>query len=82
MPWPRPRTILSDRGRVSHGKAGIDPLTVDQHFMHEQISEEYEQPIYRYLMAHSPVSQPTIFVDADDHPWALLEVQDATSRTL
>jgi hypothetical protein len=48
---------------------GIDPLTIDQTVMSEQFSPEYEQPIYRYLMAHSPIHEPTIFVNGAGKPW-------------
>ncbi|HEY6457817.1 MAG TPA: hypothetical protein VIY90_21285 [Steroidobacteraceae bacterium] len=48
---------------------GIDPLTIDQTVMSEQYSPEYENPIYRYLMAHSPILEPTIFVNAQGEPW-------------
>jgi len=50
---------------------GVNPLTIDQTVKREQISAEYENPIYRYVMAHSPVSRPTIFVDAEHRPWTL-----------
>jgi hypothetical protein len=48
---------------------GIDPLTIDQTVMSEQFSQEYEQPIYRYLMAHTPIHEPTIFVNGAGEPW-------------
>jgi hypothetical protein len=48
---------------------GIDPLTIDQTVMSEQFSQEYEQPIYRYLMTHSPIHEPTIFVNGAGKPW-------------
>jgi len=50
---------------------GLNPLTIDQTMMREQISEEYEHPIYRHVMARSPINQPTIFVDAANQPWTL-----------
>ncbi len=49
---------------------GTDPLTIDQTVMSEQSSPDYEQPIYRYLMAHSPIQEPTIFVNAEGVPWS------------
>jgi hypothetical protein len=50
---------------------GQDPLTIDQTVMSEHIPAQREHPIYRYLMAHAPLSQPTIFVNTQGKPWTL-----------
>ncbi len=50
---------------------GRDPLTIDQTVMSEQVPQARENPIYRHLMARSPISKPTIFVNAQGQPWTL-----------
>jgi hypothetical protein len=50
---------------------GLNPLTIDQTMMREEIAPEYEHPIYQYLIASSPIAQPTLFINAERRPWTL-----------